>query len=222
MITTLSRFYFSNRKLNFILIMCSFYAFVLLLLRAKITHSIFLFFLIWNLFLACIPYVISTYLYFNSPTTNLKKGILYSIWLLFIPNSFYILTDFVHLKHTESTIFYYDLLIIAVYASLGFTFGIISFQQMLTSANTYINHKLMNLGLPFICFLIGFGVYIGRELRYNSWDILHKPITLIVDLAIELTQFQTIGFAFSYGSLVYITLKIIQHLNKNNKSKIKL
>lgn len=217
--TTISQLYLSNRKLNFFLGMSCLYALTLLLLRAKVTHSLFLFFLIWNLFLAIVPYGLSTYLLTFTPTSHLKKFLFIFIWLAFIPNSFYIITDFVHLTHREATLFYYDLIIIAVHAFLGFIFGILSIQQMVSLKIFSTKIKLQDRVLPLVCYLIGIGIYIGRELRYNSWDIIQKPFELLSDLTLELTQFKTIGFALSYGSLIYVTLLIVQQFNSNKSFK---
>lgn len=208
----LFKLYQSNYKINNILLLGIFYAISIMLIRVKITHSIYLLFLIWNLFLACIPYIISSYLK-NYPSSNKwLKWMLLFIWLTFIPNSFYLLTDFIHLNKNSESIYYLDLVIIALYSFLGFVLGIISILEIekLEILNKY--QFLNNFSIPILSFLIGYGVYIGRELRYNSWDLIKNPIQLVSDLIFEITYIETISFSIAFGSLVYISIIISKNL----------
>jgi uncharacterized membrane protein len=91
----------STSKLNLFLLLNSLFCVALLLLRVYVTGSLFYGFLVWNLFLAAIPYVISTGL---SNTVWMKKQslvlvIILGIWLLFLPNAPYLITDLMHLRH---------------------------------------------------------------------------------------------------------------------------
>ena len=102
--------YVLNKKQNSSLFILSILSIVLLLLRVKITHSIYLLFLLWNLFLALIPYSISSYIKFDFSIkrSNIKNLIYLIIWLLFIPNTFYLITDFVHLHDNNILQYIFD------------------------------------------------------------------------------------------------------------------
>ena len=78
--------YVLNKKQNTSLFILSIFSIILLLLRVKITHSIYLLFMLWNLFLALIPYSISSYI---KPNFSIKKSNLINLiylitWGLFI------------------------------------------------------------------------------------------------------------------------------------------
>ena len=89
------KIYVFNKKQNSSLFLLSTLSIALILLRVKTTQTIYLMFLIWNLFLD-IPYLISFNLKSDIVTKkiNLKFYIKLLIWMLFLPNSFYLITDF--------------------------------------------------------------------------------------------------------------------------------
>ncbi|MEO5564318.1 MAG: DUF1361 domain-containing protein, partial [Chitinophagaceae bacterium] len=89
-------------------------------------------FLIWNLFLAFVPYLISERLYNNIQTIEhkWKRTIILLLWLLFIPNSFYIVTDLFHLEQFDSAPKWFDLLLLFSFAWNGLLFGILSVRKI--------------------------------------------------------------------------------------------
>jgi uncharacterized membrane protein len=106
-------------------------------------------------------------------------------WLLFIPNSFYILTDLYHLadNHRNSRVpEWYDLILILSFAWNGLLLGILSTRQvekLLAPDASFIGRWVF---LYPIMWLNALGVYIGRDLRYNSWDIVANPVALTRDI----------------------------------------
>src|SRR6476469_5643349 len=116
---------------DWFLVSCGFSLF-LLAGRVIVTGSVTYFFLLWNLFLALIPYVISYWLHDNGRITEnkLKLSVLLIMWLLFIPNTFYILTDLFHLDDVSSAPKWFDLLLLLSFAWNGLLFGIASLRKM--------------------------------------------------------------------------------------------
>jgi len=212
------KLFHQNKKANQILLFYTVYCFSLLLVRAKITNSIYLFFLIWNLFLAVVPYAISVFLL----TLNIQKinklKILASmiLWLAFIPNAFYIITDLVHLVNSSGSIFWLDLIILSSYALIGFAFGILSLLDFEKIIQQFTSVKNANFIIPIICFLCGIGIYIGRILRYNSWDIISNPIDLSVDLFQMAISLKSVLFSIHFGIFIYFSFLIKKNLNSNN------
>ena len=124
--------YILNRKQDTAVWLASIVAITLLLLRVKITQSMFLLFLIWNLFLAIIPYYLSSSIYTNFFTSGKKiqNSIYALVWLLFIPNTFYILTDFTHLHYHNKLQFGLDMLILSSFSFAGFYLGLLSLHHI--------------------------------------------------------------------------------------------
>ncbi|WP_445454920.1 DUF1361 domain-containing protein [Flavobacterium sp. HNIBRBA15423] len=205
--------YLSNKKTNSLLLSLSIYCGILLLCRAKLTHSIFYFFLVWNLLLAAIPYLL---LQFAKQRIRLFENVktrvlLFLSWLLFLPNSFYILTDFVHLQKGNPTFFWFDLILLFSFSSLGFLFGLLAIQEFKNCFSLFHSNTIIKVSIPIICLLSGFGIYLGRFLRFNSWNILTNPFQLIIDSFQSLLSIEAILFSALYGSFIYITYQI-----KNN------
>ena len=112
--------YFKN-KLNFSIAVLSIYCILLMLLRIKIANSFFYLFLVWNLFLAYIPFGISTIIKQNDAIkeSKFKFWSLCFAWILFLPNAPYIITDFVHLQQGKLMPYWFDLLLISSFTVNG-------------------------------------------------------------------------------------------------------
>lgn len=155
---------------------------LLLMIRLKLTHSFFLLFLAWNLFLAFIPYSMTFWLTARKSTQKYKLLGWFGLWLLFLPNAPYIITDFIHLTHLESNLFILDTLVISAFAISGLLFYLISVHDMKQLFQKNFSEKLTNIIFVLVPFLCGFGIYLGRFLRWNSWDIIQRPDVLVRDI----------------------------------------
>ncbi|REG99778.1 DUF1361 domain-containing protein [Flavobacterium aquicola] len=196
----------SNRKINSILALFTIYNLFLLVIRVKLTNTAFLYYLVWNLFLAFVPYFLISYLNIQilNQKSRIKSFSILFIWLLFLPNSFYILTDLIHLTQSGTRLFWFDLIVISSYAVIGFTVGIISLIKFEFILKTYVSALITNLIMPIICFLSGLGIYLGRILRYNSWDILSNPIELFNDILTSSLSPHSLLFSLYYGGYIYL------------------
>lgn len=212
------KLFYQNKKANQLLLFYGIYCLSLLLVRAKLTHSVYLFFLIWNLFLAFVPYGISSYLLTLDLKKNSKFKILFisAVWLAFIPNAFYIITDLIHLTNSEGNLFWLDLIIVSSYALIGFAFGLLSLLHFEKIISQYITIKTVDFIIPVISILCGFGIYIGRIMRYNSWDILSNPIDLAFDLFQMAISIKAILFSLHFGVFIYFSFLIKKNLISNN------
>lgn len=141
--------------------------------------------MIWNLFLAWIPFVMAFMAYWLHFTRD-KWGPLIAgcalIWLLFLPNAPYMLTDLVHLRYRDDSLVWYDLMLLLWFAWTGFMlgFGSIYLMQVVVTDSwgpfTGWTFAISAIGLT------SFGIYLGRFLRWNSWDVLRNPIALLADI----------------------------------------
>lgn len=164
--------------LNFKQLVYSFALFAasLLLMRLLMSDTPSYIFLSWNLFLAFIPWWISSYLK-RKNTLRLKDAPLVLIWLLFLPNAPYILTDLFHLKHRPFIPLWFDLVLILSFAFLGLLVFYRSLKDMITLFKNHLSPRMLVPSIYFIFWLISFGLYLGRFLRFNSWDVMH-PFSL--------------------------------------------
>lgn len=174
-------------------------------------------FLLGNLFLACVPLFLSTVL---RVTDRLRwhwtiLAVLAGLWLLFLPNAPYILTDILHLTRTSDAPAWYDLALLLSCSGTGLLMGYLSLvdvQGIVTRRFTPIVGWIFAI---VSLVLSGFAIYLGRFLRWNSWDVLFTP-TLVLEIAGALMNpldhvrplSVTLVFGVIFG-LGYISLRIL-------------
>ena len=158
------------------------FSFLLVFTRVIATGHLTFIFLVWNLFLAYIPYCISSFMQ-NNPSWVKNKWLFvvgFLAWLFFIPNSFYIITDLFHLGINTVPI-WFDLALLLSFAWNGLLLGILSVRQIEKMvAREWPRSPEFAFVIP-VMFLNAVGIYVGRFLRFNSWDIISNPFALMTE-----------------------------------------
>lgn len=193
----------------------------LLLFRMALTETFFYGFLIWNLILAGIPYLMTCTMEANAANMQ-HKTLLFacsSAWLLFLPNAPYIITDFLHFKRESSMPEWFDVLLLTSFSWSGIALGFLSMNTMQAIWENRFNSCVSWVFIFCCCLLSGFGIYLGRFLRYNSWDIVRNPAALIADVPLSLMQFKTIGFSLGYGLFLFLSYSFLKKNNTNKKTR---
>jgi uncharacterized membrane protein len=185
---TIKQLLFNRFKTISLLTVAMSLSMVLLMIRMKLTHSFFFLFLVWNLFLAVIPFAITTYLASIPKLNKYAMFLWFGAWLLFLPNAPYIITDLLHLRISDTNLLWLDVLVINAFALNGLILFYYSLLEMKTILSQYLNDKILRLLIISIPFISGFGVYLGRFLRYNSWELLSNPKQLFVDVFYMIIQ----------------------------------
>jgi uncharacterized membrane protein len=246
---------------------------LLLLVRIIHTGRITFLFLVWNLFLAWLPWLITEYLsgkeclfrekcltrtkylfreagepslagrgndahsgaepadrtgadlFRSSGFRRLRRRSFFVLavlaWLFFIPNAFYILTDLYHVGDWYNDRLmpaWYDLIMILSFAWNGLLLGVLSVRRMEKILLPLLPaHNELFFLYP-VMWLNALGVYIGRYLRFNTWDVLTNPFQLFGDITRILihplnNQYAwDMIFCFSVlMTLIYLMLKKIGH-----------
>ncbi|MFK7970794.1 MAG: DUF1361 domain-containing protein [Bacteroidia bacterium] len=198
-------------KRLFPLILASAFCVSLVAIRCYLTgHATFLF-LVWNLFLAWIPLIIS------SGVKSLKGGgfIWLIPWLLFLPNAPYILTDLLHLRPRPASPYWFDLIILTSSAITGLMIGITSLMQVEKLIRSQLPSWFTHLSVLGICLLTGFGIYLGRFQRWNSWDLISHPLRLLRDAASLLTQIEPMSFTLTFGLFIALIYQVAMVKNRS-------
>ena len=189
--------------------------FTLLLLAVRIAfaHQLMYVFYIWNLFLAAIPLLLSRRLQRQQKLT-VKSYFLLAGWLLFFPNAPYIITDIFHYESRPPLPMWFDLLLVINAAWCGIILGLVSLLQVEQFLAKNLKSFWVNCCITFSLLLCGYGIYIGRFLRFNSWDIITNPVALFAtSLQRVINPFDyksTWGFTLLFGislCLFYYTIK---------------
>ncbi|MBO9199104.1 MULTISPECIES: DUF1361 domain-containing protein [Niastella] len=215
------RWMFFNTPLNEIdrmLTLSMGFSIALVMARIVYTDKFTFIWLIWNLFLAWVPYVISSWLQKQTEMQEQKWKFfaIAVIWLLFIPNSFYILTDLFHLGKFHNVPNWFDLTLIISFAWNGLLLGVLSVRQIERMVQKYFPGKHELVFIFPIMWLNAIGVYIGRYPRFNSWDVVTNPIGLCAYLVKMICH--PVQYVYAWGmvacfsvfmTLVYLTIKRI-------------
>ena len=176
---------FSRARLTLVFVLAASIGLSILLVVGRVLMTgkgIFLF-LIWNLFLAMIPFALSTLL--GTARGPLRARMLVPVgaaWLLFFPNAPYILTDLFHLDARPGVPLWYDLALILSCAWNGLMLAYASLDDMQRLVQLRLGVWAGWAFATLALLLSSFGIYLGRYLRFNSWDILANPLTLFYDI----------------------------------------
>ncbi|MDR2021129.1 MAG: DUF1361 domain-containing protein [Treponema sp.] len=206
----------------------SFFCFCMSIFRWLYTGAGNFLFLNWNLFLAFIPWALTSLAAFKSPDQKPKSGgpgteaepgvrreikpppkingpapkfprrkagfwaaspseriktiLLVICWLLFFPNAPYILTDLLYLRLKTNMPVWYDLLLILSFAWTGLLFGFLSLWNIEKILSRFFRPLHTTIISTVFLFIGSFGIYIGRYLRWNSWDVITEPLGLMYDI----------------------------------------
>lgn len=198
---------------------------VLLAMRMLASASWAFWFLEWNLLLAWLPLLFALGLRLNlqkHPWLYWQNVGLSILWLGFLPNSFYIMTDLIHLQHSSETFILYDAAMIMSFAINGLILGYISLyivhKQLLKRLSVRASNTIVVLAL----LACGFAMYLGRFLRWNTWDLVLNPAGILFDLSERLinpilhseTYLITLIFSLvliSIYAVIYELVKLIAH-----------
>jgi uncharacterized membrane protein len=191
--------------------------------------------LVWNLFLAWIPYLCSMgalLTYFRRPRAwglLLIPGLL---WLAFFPNAPYIVTDFLHLEQRPRIPLWYDILMLASFAWTGCFLAVASLRAMQFLVRRYLGRFVSWLFVFATIALSGLGIYLGRFGRWNSWDLLFQPKQVLKDILIYIVNpydnLRFFGFTFAFTVFLFIlywmfaSITRIEEPQKDYESKERL
>lgn len=188
--------------------------------------------LIWNLFLAWIPFILSYFahvLSWKRLWVYLIIPIIAFLWLLFFPNAPYMLTDLQDLARgtgAEAPL-WYDVIIVVWCSWTGTLLGVISLYLMQDIIARTFNRFLGWVFVFAISGLSSFGIYIGRFVRLNSWDILQNPtetameiLGIVIDPSRRLAAF-TLAYTFFF-LFIFLLLYSFSHMLQEHVTRAQL
>lgn len=183
----------------------------LLAIRVYITGSHSFLFLLWNLFLAWVPFSVAWLLEVVEQQRRLPVALYLSalsFWLLFFPNAPYILTDFVHLRQRPPVPLWFDLSVLLSFAWTGLTLGLVSLRLVQNSIQKRLGTWFGRFAVCIAVLLGGFGIYLGRFERWNSWDILLQTDALMASIVQRITDPLAHPKAFAVTAVFAVFLSI--------------
>lgn len=232
MINKLKNFLYQNRHNLSVFVLLNISCFVCIALvfaRVAYTDTTRHTGLIWNLFLAWIPFMLAYFAH----AISWKKIWLYLVipfiaivWLLFFPNAPYMLTDLQDLARAGGVgaPLWYDVIIIVWCSWTGTLLGIISLYLMQDIIFRTVGRWAGWIFVLVISAASSFGMYIGRFVRLNSWDILQNPsetameiLGLVIDPSMRLAAF-TVLYTFFF-LFIFVLLYSFSHMLTEQNAK---
>jgi uncharacterized membrane protein len=197
----------------------------LVLARIIATGNLRYSFLVWNLLLAWLPLLFALLAcesYQNAPARNWRFFGLGGAWLLFFPNAPYILTDLTHLTtryyglYGQYGHFWVDLMLILLCALTGLVLGFVSLYLMQSVVARMLGRPASWLFIATVAALSGFGIYLGRFMRFNSWDVFCRPVQLYRGIgnwvADPLANANSLMFPVLFGAFLFVSYLMLYAL----------
>lgn len=105
------------------------------------------------------------------------------LWLAFLPNAWYVMTDFIHIEDTGEISQLYDIALMNTLIASGFLAGFSSLFLVHKQLLKRLSHWRSAAVVGLIILAASFAIYLGRDLRWNSWDVLANPGGLLLNAA---------------------------------------
>lgn len=185
-------------------------------------------FLLWNLALAWLPLALAWLLVRwlkSSPWLSWQNLGLTVLWLGFLPNSFYLISDLVHLHATGEVSLLYDIVMFVSFIFNGLAAGFMSIFLVHRELVKRIVGEWAHLVVGLVLFACSFAIYLGRSLRWNTWDVLINPAGLLFDVSDRVvnpglhpqTFVTTITFFLLLSSMYFVVWELAGALKAETK-----
>jgi uncharacterized membrane protein len=202
----------SYQRLGAALIASNLVSAVLFLVRVQQSQNIRYWFLLWNLVLAWVPLGLVLLLREQLKKTRwlVWQNIgLSALWLGFLPNSFYLVSDLIHLHGTGEVSIIFDAVMFMSFIFNGFIAGFSSVFLMHTLLLKRFRRDYAHGFVGAILLICSFAIYFGRDLRWNTWDILVNPAGILFDVSERVINPLTHSEIFSTTALFFVLLSSI-------------
>jgi uncharacterized membrane protein len=173
-------------RLVFAIILANLLSVFLVVNRVLFSDSYRYTFMLWNILLAIVPVLLAMWLVQRIRKHGwLRRGqiILTAVWLAFLPNSFYLITDFIHLQPTYEADILYDIALLASFMVNGLILGCVSLLLVHRELAKRLNPGWAASLITLILLGSSFAIYLGRYTRWNTWDLLLQPAGLLFDVS---------------------------------------
>lgn len=182
-------------------------------------------YLVWNLTLAWVPLILVLWL------ERILRIKLWSswlamavtlLWLGFLPNSFYVISDFVHLTEVPRADIVFDVVMFGSFAINGLILGYLSLFVIHGELRKRLSARTSGIMVGLVLLLSSFAIYIGRDLRWNTWDVIISPASLLFDVSDRLLNSgahpqvfsTTLSFFILLSSIYLVILYVVRALRQ--------
>ena len=201
----------------------------LFLAGALSNHSTEFAYMIWNLFLAWVPLGLTLLL-----IRTLRRKVWSSwaalaltlVWIGFLPNTFYMISDFIHVLDAQRVDLLYDVVMFSSFIFNGVLLGFLSVFMIHQELQKRMSQRTSALLVALVLLVCSFAVYVGRDLRWNTWDVLLNPGGILVDVSDRVLNpsahpemfTTTFSFFVLLGSLYMVAWYMVRNARQQRSS----
>jgi uncharacterized membrane protein len=223
--------YFRRNPTLAVLVLSSCVSFAILLVHIVSTHSFIYWYLGWNLLLAWLPLLFVIFLRKSlvyQPWLAWRPMIWTVLWLAFLPNSFYIVSDLLHLQSVSTTDLLYDTVMMVSFMLNGLVLGYISLYQVHRELKKRLSVNWTNTLIGLSLLVCSFAIYLGRDLRWSSWDLIANPQGILFDISNQIIDpihhlqafTTTLMFFVLLGTFYLVICSIVNNLLASKHDQI--
>jgi uncharacterized membrane protein len=166
-------------------------------------------FLNWNLLLAWLPVLFMLLLiqHINHNRWSSWQGVLFTfLWLAFLPNSFYLLSDLIHLAYLNTTNLLYFVVLLFSFSFNGLILGYLSLYLFHEQLLKRLDRRTSAGFVAVVLLVCSFAIYLGRYLRWSTWDIVLHPVGVVFDVSDRFVNPSAYGQTFQVTFWFFILL----------------
>lgn len=228
MITAVVKRHTDFFRISAALLLAFLIAVVVILIGSDKAHSSYYNFLIFNMGLGFVPVILAWWLVERlkrKPWLSTGNVLLTLLWLGFLPNSFYMITDLIHAQTSIGIDLLYNIVLIFFCIFTSLVAGFISLYLIHVELYKRFYYRNVHLVIGIILLLCSFAIYLGRYLRWNSWDVIFNPAGLLFDVTDSIASpsthpdvfVTTFTFFLLLGSMYIVIWQIARALRRSKK-----
>jgi uncharacterized membrane protein len=170
-------------------------------------------FLAWNLVLAVIPLMLALLLDRLLPSGRRALSVAgVALWILFLPNAPYVVTDFVHLNSDPPVPLWFDVLLFSTYAWTGLQLGFVSIHVVMEHARRRLGARTAWALTVVLLAACSLAIYLGRFEVLNSWDLLVRPQTVLSAIFSPHSLPRVSGFTAGFTAFLLVAYANVEAL----------
>lgn len=181
----------------------------------------------WNLLLAWVALVAALWLeriLQHALWSGWYALVVTMVWLVFLPNTFYMISDFVHIREVSDVDLLYVAVLFSSFIFNGVLLGYLSLIMVHWQLLRRMSAKSASIIIGLVLLLCSFAIYIGRELRWSTWDIVANPSSLLFDVSDRILKphehpqtFVTTASFFVLLSMLYVVLWFVIRVGRQQR-----
>lgn len=143
-------------------------------------------YLLWNLFLGWLPFILSLLLVQTLKTqlwSSWRALIITLAWLVLLPNSFYMVSDFIHLSDLGGNQVVFGAVTFSAFVFTSLCLGVASLYLVHLELLKRVSRRMASVLVGVLLLIVSVAIYVGRDLRWNSWDVVVNPFGLLFDVS---------------------------------------